>query len=274
MVAGPRLARGAAAVDLSPALLRGAADRLAERGGTVAEFSQDHPAFAAFREAPVALQAARFLRYPRLEPRPDAAVLARFDDGLPALVERRHGAGRILMTAVPLDAQAGDFPLQPAYLPFVRQLALHASGHASSPLWRSTGDYWVVRGSLRQPVVSGPGGSILRPRPDTADVAVAVTEAGFYALYEARVAGDPVAVTAANAPPAESDLTPVDPRELLLGVRQSDSTTTGSSTPVTAVQAERAQSLWRLLLAAVVLVLIAETVFANRGWRGIAGRAS
>lgn len=99
-------------------------------------------------------------------------------------------------------------------------------------------------------------------------------EAGFYALYDGRVAGDPVAVLAANPPPGESDLTPVDPRELLLGVRPSDSTSVASSEPVTDVQAERAQSLWRLVIVAVAGLLIVETVLANRGWRGIAGRAS
>jgi hypothetical protein len=274
LVAGARLAARASAITLAPALLRGTADRLAERGGTLGEFSQEHPVFAAFREAPVALQAARFLRYPRLEARPDAEVLARFDDGLPAIVERRHGAGRVVLTAIPLDAEAGDFPLQPAYLPFLRQLVLHASGHAATPLWRVTGDHWIVRGAMRQPVVAAPGGSILRPPPDSSDVAVAIAEAGFYALYEGRVAGDPVAVAAANPPPGESDLTPVDARELLLGVRQSDSTTAGPAGPLSAGQAERAQSLWRAVLVLVALMLIVETALANRGWRGIAGRAS
>ena len=274
VVAGSRLASRTTSSSLLPASLRGTSDRLADHGGTFGEVSLDHPLLGAFREAPAALQSARFLRYVRVEPRSDADVLARFDDGLPAVVERRVGTGRVLLVAAPLDAQAGDFPLQPAYLPFVRRLVLHASGHEARPLWLATGEHWVTRSTVRQPVVSGPSGGISRPRADSGVVAVPITEAGFYALYDGRVGGDPVAVTATNSPPGESDLTPVDPRELLIGVRQSDSTSVASSlTTLTPAQNERAQNLWRTLLILVAVVLIAETVVASLGRRGVTGRA-
>lgn len=253
----------------------GMADRLADRGGSLGDVRTEHPLFSAFREAPAALGAARFLRYPRL----DAAaaggdVLARFDDGLPAVVERRDGTGRVIVVAAPLDARAGDFPLQPAYLPFVRRLVLHASGHEATPLWQSTGEYWLLPGSVTMPVVSTPGGDIQRPRGDSARAAVALADAGFYALYAGRVAGDPLTVVAVNPPPGESDLTPVDARELLLGVRQSDSSATATAGPRTSLETERAQSWWRMLLAAVAVVLLLETFVANRGWRAVQRGAS
>src|SRR5207249_2533488 len=131
---------------------------------------------------------------------------------------RRDGAGRVLLLAVPLDALAGDFPLQPAYLPFLRRLSLHAAGHQPPPLWRTTGESGIVPEGTRDPVVVTPGGALLRPTSDSAPCVVQLGEAGFYAVHAGRAAGEPVDVIAANPPPGESDLTPADPRELLLGV--------------------------------------------------------
>ena len=269
IVAGRRFTAQRDGGTMIPALPRGQADRLADRGGFFGDVRSEHPLFSVFREAPAALGAARFLRYPRLEPAAGTDVLARFDDGLPAVVEHREGLGRVILVAAPLDARAGDFPLQPAYLPFVRRLVLYASGHEASPLWRATGEHWLLPRGATTPVVATPGGAIERPRSDSTRAAVELAEAGFYALYSGRVAGDPVAVVAANPPPGESDLTPVDPRELLIGVRQSDSTTAAVSGPRTAVEMERAQGLWRVVLGVVAVVLLLETFVANRGWRAV-----
>ena len=274
VVAGRRFAARRDGGPLVPARAAGMADRLADRGGAWGDVRAEHPLFAAFRAAPAALGSARFLRYPRLEPSAGADVLARFDDGLPAVVEHRDGEGRVIVVAAPLDAQAGDFPLQPAYLPFVRRLLVYASGHEASPLWHATGEYWLLPRGATNPVVATPGGAIERPRTDSARSSVALTEAGFYALYAGRVAGDPVAEVAVNPPPGESDLTPVDARELLLGVRQTDSTAAAVQGPRTAAETERAQGWWRVVLLVVAVVLLLETFVANRGWRAVERGAS
>jgi hypothetical protein len=100
---------------------------------------------------------------------------------------------------------------------------------------------------------------------------LALEEAGFYDVYEGRAAGEPIESFAVNAPAAESDLTPADARELLLGVRRGDSAQTVASEPPAPREREGRQRMWRLLLAAALLVLLVETVIANRGWRGTAG---
>jgi len=95
-----------------------------------------------------------------------------------------------------------------------------------------------------------------------------------YSLYEGRVQGEPAGLLAVNAPSNESDLTPVDARELLLGVRQSAAATNASNDIPTPEEIEARQRMWRFLLAAVAVLLLAETIFANRGWRGTASRLS
>jgi hypothetical protein len=123
-------------------------------------------------------------------------------------------------------------------------------------------------------VVSTPSGEILRPAADSAGTAVALTEAGVYSLYDGRVTGEPSAVVAVNPPPGESDLTPVDPRELLLGVRLSETAVDAEHATAAPRELEGNQGLWRAVLAIVVVVLIVETLMGTRGWRGIAGHTT
>jgi len=271
VAAGRRLAARSTSSALLPGSVRGAVERLNDRGGAFGEVSLDHPVFTPFREGgAAALGAARFLRYPRINPDSGSEILARFDDGNPALVERPAGQGRVLLLAAPLDAVSGDFPLQPAFLPFLRRVTLHAVGYEPPPLWRTTGETGFTPRDLRQPVVATPAGALVRPPGDSGARAVALAEAGFYDIYEGRAAGEPALILAANPPAAESDLTLADARELLLGVTRSDSASAAKSGPELPIQREGRQRLWRLLLAAVALLLLAETIVANRGWRGTA----
>ena len=275
VAAGRRMAARAVAAPMLPGTVRGAVERVADRGGTLGDVALEHPVFAPFKEGGgAALGAARFLRYPRLIPGEGAEILARFDDGQPALLERRHGAGRVLLLAVPLDALAGDFPLQPAYLPFLRRLSLHAAGHQPPPLWRTTGESGIVPEGTRDPVVVTPGGALLRPTSDSAPCVVQLGEAGFYAVHAGRAAGEPVDVIAANPPPGESDLTPADPRELLLGVSRGDSSAAVAGAAPTRAEQEGGQRLWRILLAGAAVLLLVESFVANRGWRATASRAA
>jgi hypothetical protein len=220
------------------------------------------------------LSAARFLRYPRLEPAAGAEVVARFDDGLPAVVERREGTGRIVLVDAPLDTRSGDFPLQTAFLPFLQRLVLYTSGRDATLLWRTTGQSWLLPPALRDAAVLTPEGAILRPQRDSVGATVALRESGVYALYEGRVQGEPSGLLAVNAPASESDLTPIDARELLLGVRLSEPSAAGvgSNDIPTRAEVEGRQRLWRVLLVVVAFLLIAETFVANRGWRGTASR--
>jgi len=272
VAAGARLGARPLEDALLPGALRGPVDRRDDRGGAFGDVSLEHPVFLPFRSGSGALGAARFLRYPRVEPRADAEVLARFDDGLPAVLERREGEGRVVLLAVPLDAQAGDFPLQSAYLPFLRRLALHTSGYASAPLWQLTGEAYAVPAQIRDPVVEAPSAALLRPANGAGGGAVTLTEAGIYRTFAGRVSGDPVSLVAVNPPPRESDLTPLDPRELLLGVGR-ESATGEFGPPPTPQEVEGRQRLWRALLLLVAGLVILETLVASRGWRGIAGRA-
>ena len=272
--AGPRLASRRVSALAATAAINGQADRRGAGGAVIGEVRMEHPLFAPFRAAPAALSSPRFHRYPRLDPAVGTEVLARFDDGAPAVLERAAGQGRVLVLAPGLDVRESDFPLQPAFLPFLRRVALYGAGHEAAPLFRNTGDSWMPHGVRRAAVIVAPDGTLLRPEATEFAVAVTLEQVGVYAAYEGRVDGSPKDRIAVNVSPVESDLTVADARELLLGVSESaDSTLQGITVP-TSIEIESRQAAWRLLLFAALLLLLAESVIASRGWRGRARRAT
>ena len=272
LYAGRRSAARGTLPSLLPAKITGMADRMIDRGGSLRDVRFEHALFALFRETSEAFAGVRLLRYARVDAPRDADVIARFDDGLPAIMERRVGAGHVIALALPLDLQNGDLPLQPAFLPFVRQLLLHTSGRDAVPLWRTTAESWSLPDSLKNPVVRTPDGTLLRPKGDSLGRAVPLADAGLYAAFAGSATGAPEALAAVNVPPGESDLTPIDPKELLLGVHESAPSAAASNAPPTAAELERRQSPWRVILIIVALALVGETVVATRGWRAVARR--
>ncbi|MCC6244272.1 MAG: BatA and WFA domain-containing protein [Gemmatimonadaceae bacterium] len=272
LLVGRRIASAGAMSSLLPAKISGMSDRLADRGGSLRDLRLEHALFTPFRDVPDAFAGMRVLRYARLDAPRDVDVLARFDDGLPAVMERRLGVGHIVALTLPLDARNGDLPLQPAFLPFVRQLMLHTSGRDAVPLWRTTAESWALPDNIADPVVRTPDGSLLRPKGDSLGRAIPMADAGLYQAFAGSVNGAPVAVAAVNVPPGESDLTPIDPKELLLGVRESAPSAAQTNEAPTPVDLERRQNPWRVLLIIVALALVGETIMATRGWRAIARR--
>lgn len=272
VLVGARLARGAVASPLLPATVRGMVERTTGAAGAFGAVRFDHPLFSAFRGGDASsLGLSHFYRYPRLAPASDAAILATFDDGLPAVAESRDGAGRVVVIATPLDATSGDFPLQPAYLPFVRSAVRYASGDVVERLWRTVGDAWPIPPAVRSPVIRSPDGAVTHPASDTGVRAVTFDQSGFYQVFEGSASGDPVATVATNPPAGESDLTAMRADELLLGVGR-DSMTAAALATASIGDIERRQQLWRVLLLLGFVAAVAECSMASRGWRGSAAR--
>ena len=112
----------------------------------------------------------------------------------------------------------------------------------------------------------------MRPARDAKGASVPLREAGLYSLYDGGVRGSPLRMLAANAPASESDLTPMSRDELLVGTTLSTTSPDMATQPPAPEVAERRQAFWRLLIAALAVLLVAEMLFANRGWRGTANR--
>jgi Mg-chelatase subunit ChlD len=256
--------------DLLPGQLGAVVDRSDGRGATVGFRDYSHPVFEVFK-APRSgdFSAARVMRYRALQLAPDGRVLARYDDGGIAAAERRVGTGRVIVLTTTLDDSWNDLELKPVYLPLVHQLVRYVSQYEQSTSWATVGqvvDLATVLKSKADRVVVTPSGQRRQIGANEPSI-LELTEHG---AYEARLASTPAARPdriAVNIDPAESDLTPIDPSELVAaatGHATQGVTASAGPAELTPEEAEKRQNLWWYLLLAGLALLVTELVVANR----------
>jgi hypothetical protein len=259
-------------VDLLPATLGNPVDR--SRGDTarVGGIEFGHPVFETFR-APRSgdFSAVRVYGYRNLGPAAGAQVLARFDAGAPAVMERRVGAGRVLLWASSFDQSWTDLPIRSVFLPFVHRAATHLLAYITSQPWATVGQILDTsragahKGQSVPTLVLTPSGTRLPVSGDGTEV-IELSEQGFYELRGDNNSNGEMAIVASNVDPAEADLTAMDPQDIVAastGESQSDGVQPGA-TPQTPETRERSQRLWWYLLCLGVALLAAETVVSNR----------
>ena len=90
-----------------------------------------HPVLDVFSDQDPALRDTLFDKIMLLDPTTevgDRKIVARFTNGAAALIERRHQRGRLMLFASTLDRDWTDWPIQPGYLPMMRQLVRYLGG--------------------------------------------------------------------------------------------------------------------------------------------------
>ena len=264
--------------ELLPGSLASPRDRPG-RGGAIGFIDYSHPAFELF-SAPRSgdMTTARFFRYRPVEPQASAAVLARYDDGSPALVEGRVGDGAVLLWSSTLDSFWNDLAVKPVYLPFVHRLVQHLASYTPPTPWHQAGqvlDLARQRSLLAaaglaaaELVAVSPSGRRLPVSEGARAGFLALEEQGLYEIRDATTPGGRPLTLAVNVDLAESDLTAVDPDELagaVTGRAGGDrAATAGPIRTFRPQDLERRQSVWWYLLLAAFLLFVSETVVSNR----------
>ena len=137
----------------------------------------------------------------------DARVIARLGDQTPLLIEKRMGEGRVVLLTSGLDNLTNDFPLHPAFVPFIEQTARYLAGSELQGGARAVDSYLELRNAREKSQgveVTDPEGK----RPLTLGEAATaqsfrLTEAGYYQLRLANGRQNEVGV---NPDPRESNL--------------------------------------------------------------------
>jgi len=127
-------------VDLLPATIGNPVDRTRGDAARIGSLEFGHPVFAPFR-APRSgdFSSVPVYGYRSLTAAKNAQVLARFDAGAPAVVERRSGNGRVLIWGSTLDVTWSDLPQRPMFLPFVHRAIRHLAGYTEPQPWVTVG---------------------------------------------------------------------------------------------------------------------------------------
>jgi len=201
----------------------GAADKAAR----LAEIDWDHPVLRIFTGAArEGLESMRTYRYMLLKPdRKDggARVMARYDDGAPALVEARRGRGRVVLYASTLDPEWSDWTIRTSFLPAMQRIAAWLAG-ALDVRRDPPGVVGAPRPVAAPPgtrvvALLGPDGRERRDLPAQDGVAVATPDRpGLWQVKIRESTGgekvDPALAFAVWPDPRESDTRRLEPSEL------------------------------------------------------------
>jgi hypothetical protein len=261
---------------LVPAVVSEEVDRTKGQAARLVGVEYGHAVFEPFR-APRSgdFSAARFYGYRAVTPAESAAVLARFDDGAPALVEGRRGLGRVLLWTSSLDLAWNDLAIKPVFLPFVHQMARHLSSYREPEAWLTVGEVLdpqragpsVGRAAIKpdQRAIVSPSGRQLAIDAEGPDV-IELEEQGFYEIRRQNARPETVVPVASNVDVKESDPSPIEPDTIVAAAtgRAGGAVADASTGPPTDVAQEAAQRFWWYLLFAGLVLLAAETVVANR----------
>jgi hypothetical protein len=194
----------------------------------------------------------------------DSRVVARLADQTPLLLDKKIGEGHVLVLATGLDDLTNDLPVQPVFVPFVKQTALYLSGTADRAGSRIVDSSLELRTSKDQAVsveiVDPAGRRPLSLQEASTAESYPLTRGGFYDVRLANGRRDLVAV---NPDRRESNLEVVPDDDLALwrggsGEGQQAAAAIAESEPA------KPRSLWWYAMFLVLLAGVAESVVASR----------
>ncbi len=196
----------------------------------------------------------------------DARIIVRLADQTPLLLEKRLGEGRVVLLTSGLDNLTNDFPLHPAFVPFIEQMARYLAGSERQGGAQVVDAYLELRNAKEK----GQGVEVTDPegrRPLTLSQAATaqsfqLTEAGYYQLRLANGRQNEVAV---NPDTKESNLNviPDDVIALWQGKGGEEGSPPASSAgPVPPRKVP--QSFWWYVMLLVLASAIVESVIASR----------
>jgi len=194
----------------------------------------------------------------------DARVIVRLSDQTPLLLEKRIGEGRVVLFTSGLDNLTNDFPLHPAFVPFIEQTARYLAGSERQGGARTVDAYLELRNAKER----GQGVEVTDPegkRPLTLSEAASaqsfqLTEAGYYQLRLADGRQDEVGVNP-DSKESNLDVIPGDVLALWQGKGESPQ---DASAPGAATAQQTPQSLWWYVMLLVFAAALAESILASR----------
>ncbi len=240
---------------------------------TLSDMQRDHPVFAPFKVTGfAALNAVRFYGYWEVEPNPDGTVLASFSSGRPALVEHPLGEGRVLLFASSLGRVWSDFPIRSSYVPFWQELVQYAAGWKGRPSQFQVDEVFSLTGwengsrtdTKHRWEMLDPGGRRMIGLAQSDPDYVMLETPGYYELRWEKTT-DWVAV---NVDRSESDLSRVRAGEMLSALRNTQ-IRPGSANRAATPDETTVEPLWPFLLGLALILLLAESLVANRVGRQI-----
>ena len=195
---------------------------------------------------------------------PGAKALITFSNNAPFLIFGTRGPGRVIIVNASADRAWGDFPLSPAFLPLVQQIARLSSEQSGEHAVFTVGDALPFSASLPRDqvlTVKYPDNSI-RQLP-VGERAQLVDRAELSGFYEAGTALEgTLRVFAVNTDRHESNLRAITP-VALSKIVPSETITGLENLKFWLAQSRGTVPVWPVLLLLALAAFAAESILAN-----------
>lgn len=230
------------------------------------------------------LETADVYRFWRVAPVEDATVVAEYTDNdrSPALLERRHGEGRVLMLTTAVDIKQPwwarwnvlpnpDGPVW-TFIALADEMVRHLAQHSDVQLNYVAGEQPVLRlgeaSKDRQFLLQQPGFQQSRLKLSAGESLLTIPEVNDLGAYNLKQADDAASIVSGfsvNPPPGESDFTRVSNEELdqMLGEGRYQVARSIGELQEEINIADLGRELFPLILAAAVLIFVGEHFLAN-----------
>ncbi|HLH31551.1 MAG TPA: BatA domain-containing protein [Terriglobia bacterium] len=233
-------------------------------------YDRNHPIFKPFEKSTrVTLNSAQFTAYLNMEPKPGAAVLAKYEDGSPVIVESGKDDHGMLVFNSTVDSKWNDLPLKPSFLPLFHEMIHYLSRYNESKGWYQLGEGIPVTAGIENA-----SAAVIDPKGERQALGdISAGQSRFFTpkmpgFYEIRVGPD-TRMIAVNPPSSEGNLESMPPEDLLASVQrtQAESQQAGFLGNEEKDEYARRQMGWWYLLLFALLAGMAEIYIANRKYR-------
>jgi len=242
---------------VAPCRLKRAMTRRSPEGsaeGTLAKVDQTASVFEAFQRPHFGdFSTVRFARYWDVSESQASRVLARYDDGRPAILERQVGQGLCTIWLSPPDPAWNNLPLRSIFLPLLHETVRQSAVHTE----------WQTTSAVGQTPPLPPGYSLKESGSTISKTAATPTDLGpgFHVLTNTE--GQAICL-AINRPFGEADGARLKPEELKAALERPTAPDGSGAAAGPGASNAGAREWWWWLAMALALLLPAELWLANR----------
>ena len=203
-----------------------------------------------------------------LEGHETARILARFDNGLPAIAQFPRGKGSLFVTAFGWQPKLSQFALSTKFVPFLYSMLDFGAG-----IHEVKSHYFVGQDVDLSTLTDVQSLSIQKPNGETLnmDGKRQFTDTSSPGIYTITTGGSPIRF-AVNLHPSESDTTPILEEKLIgLGIPTASNLDDASINPIVeeaqrklkAAEIESSQKYWKWIVIAALVFATLETLSAG-----------
>jgi hypothetical protein len=232
---------------------------------SLTSYDRNHEIFVPLEQTTrLTLNTARFFAYLEMEPKDDAVVIAKLENGSPMIAELSGEDRGLLVFGSSMDNVWNDFPLKPSFLPVVHEMVRYLARYRESDAWHQLGEAVpVLTGADEGVALITPDGERLN-MGDASGAGQRFFTPDLVGFYEVRI-GPETEHIAVNPPSSESLLAPIPPDELMSSVQRLEGEVRRGALLAESDEGDfaRRQSWWWYLFLFALLVGIGEIYLGN-----------